>query len=364
MMTFTRCLIVVLLLCLPVLVQAVPLDLADATVSASTLDGLRLRAAPSEEAAILEVLPAAAPLMLVGRDESGAWLQAYAPDGRVGWVAAAYVDVVLDVNLLPTLISGSALYPRLRLGEWVAENVRSLYQAGQTLGNHGDRVAKVGDSITVSANFLYPIADGFYEVSEYPYLQTVIDRFAAIPASSFSRTSLAAGVGWNSTTVLNPAYADPTPCLVGEVPLLCEYRLLKPAFAIIMFGTNDVGLIPLESYRRHMDDIIRFTLGQGIIPLVSTIPDRRDHTEEIALFNRALIGLAHAYAIPLIDYAAPMQTLPEGGLTLDGVHPSSPARGYKGSADFRAGNLDAGYVVRNLTALLMLDAVLDALGKE
>lgn len=59
--------------------------------------------------------------------------------------------------------------------------------------------------------------------------------------------------------------------------------------------------------------------------MISTIPDRRDHTERVAAFNRAIIGLAHAYAVPLMDYAAAMQTLPEGGLTTDGVHPSSPA---------------------------------------
>lgn len=358
MVTFLRC------LCLSLVLLSVPLDLPDATVSLNASDGLRLRAAPAGDSAILEVLPAGAPLMLVGREAAGAWLQAYAPDGRAGWVAAAYVDVLTDVKLLPTLTFASAPYPRQQLGEWVAVNIRALYQAGQAVGNHADRVAKVGDSITVSTNFLYPIADGFYEISEYPYLQTVIDRFATLPASSFSRLSLAAGVGWNSSTVLNPAYADPTPCLTGEIPLLCEYRLLKPAFAIVMFGTNDVGLISVETYRGHMDEIIRLTIGQGIIPIISTIPDRRNHTEGVAAFNRALIGLAHAYAVPLVDFASAMQTLPEGGLTIDGVHPSSPARGYKGSADFRASNLYAGYVLRNLTALHTLDAILRELTDE
>lgn len=33
-----------------------------------------------------------------------------------------------------------------------------------------------------------------------------------------------------------------------------------------MFGTNDVGLIPVDAYRGHMDDIIRLTIGQGIHP--------------------------------------------------------------------------------------------------
>jgi hypothetical protein len=49
--------------------------------------------------------------------------------------------------------------------------------------------------------------------------------------------------------------------------------------------------------------------------------------------------------------------LPDAGLAPDGTHPSIPPKGYKGSADFRASNLYYGYVIRNLTALQMLDAV-------
>jgi len=52
-----------------------------------------------------------------------------------------------------------------------------------------------------------------------------------------------------------------------------------------------------------------------------------------------------------------MLPLGSDGYDLDKVHPSVPPKGYAGAADFRAPNLHYGYVIRNLTALQMLDLV-------
>ena len=73
--------------------------------------------------------------------------------------------------------------------------------------------------------------------------------------------------------------------------------------------------------------------------------------------NPASGKLARRYNIPLWEFGGAMQSLPDAGLAGDGIHPSIPPRGYKGAADFRPNNLHYGYVIRNLTALQMLDAV-------
>ncbi|MFN8563236.1 MAG: hypothetical protein U0703_16850 [Anaerolineae bacterium] len=74
-------------------------------------------------------------------------------------------------------------------------------------------------------------------------------------------------------------------------------------------------------------------------------------------FNQIVTEIAAEYAIPMVDYGGAMLALGDGGLDLDGVHPSVPPKGYEGAADFSADNLYYGYVVRNLTALQILDAV-------
>jgi hypothetical protein len=253
----------------------------------------------------------------------------------------------------------------------ITETARTIYRLGLSLGNRPAVFSKVGDSITVDWNFLNPIGYGDYDLHQHVYLYPVIDLFSretARDANSFANNSLAAWGGWSAWSVINPYAADEQWCLEGETPLACEYRVVRPAYALIMLGTNDVETTDLEEYEEWMREMLDITVERGIVPILSTIPDflRPGAAERVEAINTIITRLALEYEIPLWDYHAALADLPNQGLSSDGVHPSWPGwtPGYTPSAYFTEANLQFGYTVRNLTALQALDAVWRAVTAE
>jgi uncharacterized protein YraI len=329
-------------------------DTPDAQVMAET--SLRLRAAPTTESDILRLLDAETPLTVLGVSPQQDWLNVRVPDGALGWVSAEYVDVFIDLNTLFPPAPGD-----VRLSADVIAHIQQVYIRGQELGNNANVFAKVGDSITVSSLTLHPVGVGLYNLADYAYLQGVIDFYTAGKTrderNSFNEESVAAGIGWTTYAVLDPEASDAEQCLPGEIPLLCEYRLLRPSVALIMYGTNDIGVVESRQYRANLDRIVTLTEALGIIPVLTTVPTRVDYEERTREFNQIVTEVALVHQIPLLDYGGAMQPLGLAGFDLDQVHPSPPPLGYEGAADFSEGNLGYGYVVRNLTALQILDAV-------
>jgi LysM repeat protein len=243
-----------------------------------------------------------------------------------------------------------------------AGGARQIFLRGQSLGNRADVFSKVGDSITASPAFLYPVGVGGLHLNEYAYLQPVVAYFSQTMArthNSFANTSLAADAGWTSADLLNPARALSGICQTGESPLVCEYRVTRPALALIMVGTNDAAQgIDSATYRANLQTIVQTSGSMGVIPVLSTLPDNLADpyaNSRIAEFNGVIAGVAGAYGLPLWDYGRAMQDLPNRGLSPDGVHPSNPADGETGV--FTAENLKNGYTLRNLTALMILNEV-------
>lgn len=343
-------LLLTLLLVLPTFAQTQP----DARVIEMD-DKLRLRAAPSTSASVIALLSPLTPLEIVGVSINRAWLQVQVSDGTLGWVSAEYVEVLVDLD---------ALFPvntTVRLSDDVIANARAIFQHGQELGNQPDVFAKIGDSITVNTNYLYPLGMGVYDLGEYDYLQAVIDFYRQTPTpnggNSFSNESVAAVIGWTAYMAVNREAGDKTQCFSLEMPLECEYRLLRPSVALIMFGTNDVSHVNPNDYSYNMRRIVEISIERGVIPVLSTIPMREGYEEYVDLFNQLIIDIAQMYQVPLIDYGAALSSLSDLGLDWDGAHPTAAPRGFEGAADFRQANLYYGYVLRNLTTLQMLDAL-------
>jgi hypothetical protein len=321
---------------------------------------LRLRAAPSTDSTILDLLEPGTPLDIIGRTPDSFWLAVRTPVGRVGWVWAQYLTINIDLAGVCVVDATSILAACADLDADVAITVVETFRRGQQNGLQANVFAKVGDSITVSANFLHPIGLGQYDLGAFSDLQPVIAwyRSGRIGLDDpFTRDSVAAEVGWTASAALNPALAPPGVCLSGETPLDCEYRIARPAVALIMFGTNDVGFMGEAAYHANMDAIVRRTLAQGIIPVVSTIPNRIGYEGAVQRFNGIVRAVAREHRIPLWDYYSATINLPNSGLTFDGVHPSEGPLGAEGTAIFRPDMLSYGYVVRNLTALQMLNAI-------
>lgn len=274
------------------------------------------------------------------------------------WVLLLAVPVM--VFLAVRSASNTPAQMAAPLASSVAERVRLIYTVGQALGNRANVFSKVGDSITVSRSFLGPIGERRYQLGDYGYLQPVIDHFSTSPArqgNSFQNPSLAAGEGWAAWAALDPQFADAAWCAPGETPLACEYRLTRPAFALIMFGTNDAGYRSAAEFEYDLRRIVDVSEMAGVVPILSTIPERPDIPAQTAQFNQIIASVAAARRVPLWDYHAALAELPNFGLAWDNVHPSSPPEWYEDAADFRPHNLIYGYVVRNLTALQVLDSV-------
>jgi uncharacterized protein YraI len=328
---------------------------------------LVVRSQPFLDAETVGFIEAGALISVTGRSADNLWLQTTAQNGNSGWVNADFVRVVQDLPNIPVTHSRNIIGVTAELSPEVVANIRQIYLLGQGSGNRADVFSKLGDSISVGQHVYAPIASENFNAGNFYYLQETVDHFMSGEARTgnpFVNQSLAAAIGWSASNALNPRFANTDYCLEGESPIECEYRLNRPAFALIMFGTNDVGLVSEGAFYSHMEQIVQLSIDQHIIPIISTIPPREDSEGKCIAFNEIIVRIAESYDIPLWDYGAAMRALPENGLDEDGIHPSIPPMGARGSADFRTYNLGYGYVARNLTALQILDAVLRAVQPE
>jgi lysophospholipase L1-like esterase len=225
-------------------------------------------------------------------------------------------------------------------------HLRDVRALGASRGNRDVVLAKMGDSITASTNFLCDLGDGRYSLGGYAALSATVQAFSATALAggknSFNRYSSAATGGWTSADVLGPP---------SEVEN--EVDTIHPAYAIVMFGTNDASAQKLGT---NMNAIIGQLEAEGTVAVLSTIPTRSDYSGAAELthaINDTVRSIAGTRHLPLIDLQLALDPLPNGGLGADKVHPSVAGTGTAG--DFSTSGLQYGYNVRNLTALQMLD---------
>jgi hypothetical protein len=265
----------------------------------------------------------------------------------------------LEDRCLPA--ASFASYPIVPvITEPTKEHLRAVLAQGLQMGNQLDVFAKVGDSITANNDFMVPLGSPFYDPSNpavagsYTNLAPTIDYFRALPlpdgSNSFNRVSLAAHGGWTTYDVLGS---------LGAGPLDVELAVTRPAFALIMIGTNDIGFdlihnIPSDVFAVNITLIVRDTLAHGVIPVLSTIPDILLPGLEPSVFayNQIIADVAAQYDVPLWNYWLAMQGLPNWGISGDGVHPSPCPYG---SGFLTPVGLLFGYDMRNLTGVEVLD---------
>jgi hypothetical protein len=224
--------------------------------------------------------------------------------------------------------------------------MEEVFARGKQLGNNPRAFSKIGDCETSTAYFLmdFDLGPKNYRLAQYADLQNVIAYFAG----SFGRTSLSAKPGFSAVSALSSLQADPGKCQPGEIPLSCEYRVQRPALALIMFGTNDVHT-GRKTFEKYMRQIIEMSLNQGIIPVLVT---KADNLEGDFSINALIARLADEYQLPLWNLWAAMQVVPNSGLQADGIHLTFARNFYDDPASFQFG-----WPVRNLSALQALQAL-------
>ena len=291
------------------------------------------------------------PVTLMGRDLRGTWFYARAMNNFEGWIPLEAIGNLPNSSLLPVRRLDYAELLNSMLFWNFGREMGWLYAYGLNLGNNPNRFAKIGDSITVSQNFLAPIGEDIYNLAGYDYLEATIQAYRSEgDANSFTRLSAAAGVGWTTRQLLHPA--QNISCS-NMTRLACEYFLYRPSVALITIGTNDLGHVTLEDYLANMRRIVEISFQMGVIPALSTLPEQNDKSLRVRVFNQALFALADEMDVPLWNYWLMSYNLPNNGLDADGIHPSVPL-GRASVATFDEESLKYGYTMRNLMALQAL----------
>lgn len=196
---------------------------------------------------------------------------------------------------------------------WVEpmQKVHAQFQGNENM------VVQLGDSITYSLAFWSPMQwsdpspylseDGLPKKPKDKLWKHVIQG-ARLKGSQHGNYS-----GWTVGNLLK---------VVDDV--LAEQ---KPAVALVMIGTNDIagGKVP-SGYRQGLKTVLEKCLKSHCIPIVNTIPPRRDRQEAVEKINGIIREVAKELKVPLVDYyEAILERQGDWDGTLiskDGVHPT------------------------------------------
>ena len=269
-------------------------------------------------------------------------------------------DVAVEVTDLPTTEVGLPTVtftpkPPLEEGAWmqmppvpieVSEAMREVYQRGLALGNDPTHFSVIGDCQNVSSYFLsaFGKTGEFSLGSDYAYLQPTVDFYQ----ESFLRKSLAVRGGFNVAAILSPLRADPKSCNKNESPLDCELRTWKPSIVFVSMETW-WSEKPAEVYDRNMRQVIERILATGAVPIIATKADNLEGDNSI---NATVAQIAYDYEIPLWNFWAAVQPLPNHGLSSDHFHLTFARNFFDDPV-----RMKSAWPWRNLTALQTLDVV-------
>jgi len=269
-------------------------------------------------------------------------------------------DPVIQATDLPvtdTAAPAATVMPKppLEAGAWmqmpavpagISDSMREVYQRGLEMGNDPKRFSIIGDCQNVSSYFLavFEKPGEFSLGEEHAYLQPTIDYYQG----SYSRTSLAVKGGFNVAAILSPLRADPKSCNPNESPLDCELRVWKPSVVFVSMETW-WSEKPEEEYDKYMRRVIERILETGAVPIIATKADNLEGDHGI---NTTIAQIAYDYDLPLWNYWAAVQPLPNHGLSSDGFHLTFARNFFDDPVRMRSA-----WPWRNLTALQTLDVV-------
>lgn len=230
-------------------------------------------------------------------------------------------------------------------------------EQGRRLGLRNRVFAKVGDSNTEFSPNLYGMACRRSKGLS-PQLRRTLAAWNRIrvpntqtqalpgcrPWTSFSRRSVAAQAGVFSSWSLNRIDSlpdvgylrKPVGCALDVTPLDCEVDAVRPRYALVMLGTNDLGmdiafgLDPGSQIEKRLGGVLRALLARRVVPVLSTIPhvSLTDPTSQpivdagVERSNAGIWRLARKFQLPMVNLwrAFRSPSVINSGLSVDGLH--------------------------------------------
>ena len=252
--------------------------------------------------------------------------------------------ITATASLTPTATQDTRLPPSM-WRQWpivpaLSARAVDIYQKGQQLGNDPHSFIRIGDCQSEPEVFLgiYDDPKRYYFTANFKYLQRTVDQFTG----SFARSNVTARRGFGIASVFSPLQNDPTVCQSNETPLDCEYRLHKPIIALISMGTNWCKGCSAK-FEEYLRMVVDYSIEHGIIPILST---KADEVEGDNSLNAVVAKVAYEYELPMGNFWAAVQYLPNGGLQKDNIYLTVE-----------------GWNERSFTGLQTLDALWTALSK-
>ncbi len=231
--------------------------------------------------------------------------------------------------------------------------VEPMRQVHSEYTGDGGTIARFGDSITVSLAFFKQLHYGHTNTTpEDDAALSWINAYLVPNCWNWYDDGSYVGNGANGgTTTAWPLQTDQNPPLTNIEHWVTK---LDPEMAVIMWGTNDCHAgTPVATYKERLRTVVQTCMANGTVPLITTIPPRRNYDALTAQYATAVRELALEEQIPLIDYNDAILTRRptdwDGTLISgDGVHPSNTAP----MCDFSETMLSSnGYTLRNWVTL-------------
>lgn len=190
----------------------------------------------------------------------------------------------------------------------VSARAVEIYRQGLAAGIDPRSYSTIGDCQSEPNVFL-----GIYDTNRYffargdEYLQETVDYFKG----GFERQSLSVRDGLSAPSALSPTWAYAGKCAANENPVQCELRVHKPAVMFINLGTNWRADASTDAYEKYLRQIVELVIANGTVPVLST---KADNVEGGNRINQATARVAHDYDVPLWNFWALAQYLPDHGL--------------------------------------------------
>lgn len=190
----------------------------------------------------------------------------------------------------------------------VSARAVEIYRQGLAAGNDPRSFSTIGDCQSEPNVFL-----GIYDTNRYffakgdEYLQETVDYYQGV----FERQSLSVRDGLSAPSALSPTWAYAGKCEANENPVQCELRVHKPAVMFINLGTNWRADASTDAYEKYLRQIVELVIANGTVPVLST---KADNVEGGNRINQATARVAHDYDVPLWNFWALAQYLPDHGL--------------------------------------------------